>query len=251
MQALDWKIKFPDCVNSQGGFNYRAALERKQEAFIYRIKSLYPQYSYLNTEYVKSQEKVIITCHIHGDFKQTPNNLLNRHGCPKCGDLLRYANIKKTPEKFFDEVSTLHPKLDFSNSKYLGCYDTLQVICKVHDMQFPITATKLLQGQGCPACSSVSNILYLLKCKIPFLYKVGITSNTTTRRLSEINCNTDLDWEVLFSIIAPNARVLEREILNKYKQAKGYGNFDGYTEYLELSEIELNELKNNYYREKL
>ena len=42
------------------------------------------KYNYDKTNYVLSNEKVIITCPIHGDFEQTPNHHLNGEGCPIC-----------------------------------------------------------------------------------------------------------------------------------------------------------------------
>ena len=37
------------------------------------------KYSYDNTIFLNSNDKVIITCPIHGDFKQSPNNHLKGH----------------------------------------------------------------------------------------------------------------------------------------------------------------------------
>jgi hypothetical protein len=41
-------------------------------------------YDYSKTDYILSSQKVIITCPIHGDFKQTPNHHLDGEGCPIC-----------------------------------------------------------------------------------------------------------------------------------------------------------------------
>ena len=41
-------------------------------------------YSYDKTNYKKSRENIIITCKIHGDFKQKPNDHLTGSGCKKC-----------------------------------------------------------------------------------------------------------------------------------------------------------------------
>lgn len=43
------------------------------------------KYNYDKVEYIKSCEKVIITCPIHGNFTQSPNNHLKNRGCPTCG----------------------------------------------------------------------------------------------------------------------------------------------------------------------
>ena len=42
-------------------------------------------YDYSKVNYIKSIEKVVINCKIHGDFKIRPNNHINcKQGCPKC-----------------------------------------------------------------------------------------------------------------------------------------------------------------------
>jgi len=41
-------------------------------------------YNYDKVEYVKSNQKVIITCKEHGDFAQIPNSHLRGSGCPSC-----------------------------------------------------------------------------------------------------------------------------------------------------------------------
>lgn len=42
------------------------------------------KYDYSKTVFIKNKEKVCITCPIHGDFYQLPDNHLHYHGCPKC-----------------------------------------------------------------------------------------------------------------------------------------------------------------------
>jgi len=43
-------------------------------------------YDYSKTNYLKSNDYVIITCKKHGDFKQFPERHLFGNGCPKCVD---------------------------------------------------------------------------------------------------------------------------------------------------------------------
>ena len=42
------------------------------------------RYDYSKVVYVRSQDKVIITCKDHGGFKQTANDHTNGRGCPRC-----------------------------------------------------------------------------------------------------------------------------------------------------------------------
>lgn len=51
------------------------------------------KYDYSLVEYVNTNTKVKIICKEHGIFEQTPNNHKNKHGCPKCKDLIIRKNI--------------------------------------------------------------------------------------------------------------------------------------------------------------
>ena len=63
-------------------------------------------YSYSNVYYVNSRTPVIITCSIHGDFTQTPNNHLQGSGCKECSRecsreaILLKCDPNKLPEWF-------------------------------------------------------------------------------------------------------------------------------------------------------
>lgn len=50
------------------------------------------KYTYEKAKYVKSSEKLIITCKKHGDFLQSPNNHLKGKGCKKCYTLKQSTN---------------------------------------------------------------------------------------------------------------------------------------------------------------
>lgn len=43
------------------------------------------KYDYSKVQYVKSDQKIIIICHKHGEFDQTPSLHLCCRGCPQCG----------------------------------------------------------------------------------------------------------------------------------------------------------------------
>lgn len=59
-----------------------------QEAFLIKAsKACFGFYTFEKAKYVRSQECVIVTCPLHGDFKTLPSNLIKRgggcHGCQK------------------------------------------------------------------------------------------------------------------------------------------------------------------------
>lgn len=55
------------------------------EEFIEKVNKVHNnKYSYDKVEYKNSSTKVIITCPIHGNWEQTPDNHLQGRGCPSC-----------------------------------------------------------------------------------------------------------------------------------------------------------------------
>jgi len=44
------------------------------------------KYDYFNINYINNKSNIFITCKIHGDFLQTPQNHLHGQGCPKCNN---------------------------------------------------------------------------------------------------------------------------------------------------------------------
>lgn len=56
------------------------------ESFIVKARDVHGnKYDYSKVEYVNSKVNISITCPIHGEFLQTPNNHLSGNGCPACG----------------------------------------------------------------------------------------------------------------------------------------------------------------------
>ena len=56
-----------------------------QEEYIIKAAEVHSnKYTYLNTNYINSTTKIVITCPIHGDWETNPRNHLKGCGCPKC-----------------------------------------------------------------------------------------------------------------------------------------------------------------------
>lgn len=78
--------------NLCGNMVIASKLRSSVESFVDKANKLHNNfYRYDKVVYVNAHTKVTITCPIHSDFMQTPNNHLNGNGCPKCG--ARSSNI--------------------------------------------------------------------------------------------------------------------------------------------------------------
>lgn len=109
-------------------------------------------YSYEKTHYIKCLEKVIITCPVHGDFEQTPNNHVNnKQKCPKCCN-----NLKMTTDTFIEKSIKVHGDYyDYSKVIYTGNKDKVCIICPVHGDFFQ-KACHHVAGKRCKKCASLS-----------------------------------------------------------------------------------------------
>lgn len=91
------------------------------------------KYKYDNVVYIGKEDKVIINCKKHGDFKQTPHNHLAGNGCPHCRDskgetvingFLTKNNINFTPQKRFTDCRHILPlPFDFYLPDYNICIE--------------------------------------------------------------------------------------------------------------------------------
>ena len=124
-------------------------IEKNTEDFIRKAKLVHgDKYDYSKVRYIKSKEKIIIICPIHGEFTQTPNQHLNGNGCPVCGGRVLY-----TKEKFIDEANKIHNfKFDYSLVDFVNMNTKVKIICPIHGV-FEQTPSSHLKYKGCPYCS--------------------------------------------------------------------------------------------------
>lgn len=79
-----------------------------------------------------------------------PNDLLNGHGCPKCGK----PHSKYTVQDFIEKARRVHgDKYDYSKVEYIDAGTKVKIICPKCG-EFLQTAREHLRGHGCPKCKS-------------------------------------------------------------------------------------------------
>lgn len=119
------------------------------EEFIDRATKIHNgKYSYEKVEYTGINNQVIITCPIHGDFKQTPNNHLQGSGCKMC----MKEKFSLGQEEFIKRARKIHgDKYDYSKVKYVNGQTKVTIICPIHG-EFQQTAERHILGQGCKLC---------------------------------------------------------------------------------------------------
>jgi hypothetical protein len=113
------------------------------------------KYTYTKTNYVKSYLDVIITCPIHGDFLQRPNNHLTGSDCYKCGLIEAGKNIALDVKVFHEKAKDKHNNFyTYDLSNYINTSVKINITCPIHGV-FQQTPDSHLQGQGCKICGRI------------------------------------------------------------------------------------------------
>lgn len=120
------------------------------EEFIKKAKGIHGEkYNYSKVNYKNAKEKVIILCKKHGEFLQSPDDHLNKCGCPKCS-----GNKRLTTGEFIEKAKKVHgDKYDYSRVNYKNTDSKVIIICPNHG-EFYQSPSSHLSGNGCPKCNS-------------------------------------------------------------------------------------------------
>lgn len=114
------------------------------------------KYNYDKADYVNSKTHVVITCPIHGDFKQIPANHLRGAGCFFCC-------FEHTTDEFIRKARLIHKnKYNYGYVKYVNHKTPIKIICPDHG-EFLQRPSDHLAGCGCPICSIEATRNKLLK----------------------------------------------------------------------------------------
>lgn len=91
--------------------------------------------------------RVNIYCKKHGWFRIRPQHFIDGVGCQRCN------GSQKSDEEVVDELSRIHPNLDFSITKYSERDENyrIDVICPIHGTRH-LNYYNLRNGQGCDLC---------------------------------------------------------------------------------------------------
>ena len=145
---------------------------RTTETFIEDAEKIHGEkYTYENTIFVKTKEKVKINCVKHGEFETQPSNFLSGKGCMACAVELR-ANIRRdTLEDFIKKSEETHGKLyDYSQVIYVRETDPVVVSCHEHG-PFTVLPELHKKVQGCPVCAKISRVKKLSDSTKSFVTK--------------------------------------------------------------------------------
>jgi len=189
----EWEVCYDKIVQGRGCPRCRGYYQ-KTEDVVAKLKSVFgDQYDFSKVTYRKAVEKVEVVCPKHGSFFTIVKTLLKGHGCKQCANERASQAMTATTDEFVAKAVAVHgtEKYDYSLVDYKGCFESVQIRCKVHDIVFSQQASVHLTGCGCPSCAgsgfdkSKMGSFYILTSDD--MIKVGITNRDVSKRIEEIN----------------------------------------------------------------
>lgn len=112
------------------------------------------KYTYENTVYTHTRNKVNITCPEHGSFLQRASAHLYGAGCPKCALSDASKRYRADNYYFIEKSKLIHgDRYDYSKVSYTRNNVKVIIICPEHG-EFLQTPANHWKGKGCPKCKS-------------------------------------------------------------------------------------------------
>ena len=146
-KQMNNNVTCPLCTKEREEARYKAMTKTteqfiKEAMEVHKGRFIYDE----NTVYVNNETDIIITCPIHGQFKQKPAYHLRGGGCKKC-------NFKVTStETFIEEANKVHKgKYIYTKSIYVDSKTPICIICPKHG-EFWQIPTEHIRGYGCQKC---------------------------------------------------------------------------------------------------
>lgn len=205
-----------------------------QEQYLEKVNRVHNYaYNYTKTKYVNANEKVIITCKIHGDFTQTAYAHTYGHGCPSCGEKTAHDSHKYDTEIFINNATNMHGDLfDYSETNYVSSNEKVDIICKIHG-KFKKWPADHLRGGGCPKCGWEGHwrrseyvkkangrvcTFYTLKCfnENEEFYKIGMTMDSTINRY-RTTIKMPYSYEIISEVFGEAGFIWDLELAEKRK----------------------------------
>ena len=117
-------------------------------------------YNYAYVNYVNNITKVLIKCHLHGIFKQSPRDHLQGSGCPECGIIKSQHTKDINKDEFIQRANKkFKGKFDYSVSEYINYQTEIDIICQEHGRFTQRPQLHLLTKYGCPSCGHRNRVL--------------------------------------------------------------------------------------------
>ena len=143
-------------------------LSKAKQCVIAKFREVHGDfYNYDKVVYNRNDEKVIITCPVHGDFPQAPAGHKRGEKCPDCSYEKRSSvKIEKTKTTLIEDFKKAHGDYyNYDKVEYVKGISSVIITCPIHG-DFPQTPNSHKAGKGCSKCK-------VFKAKETFIKKAN------------------------------------------------------------------------------
>lgn len=176
IDGYEWETKPNALLNEHGcpkcGEKQKIQkLTKTHEEFIQELEQINTDIEVLGT-YVNGQTKIKCKCEIcTHEWEATPNDLLQRSGCPKCA-----GTMKLTHEEFINRMKKINSDIEILGT-YVNSSTKIKCKCKICEHEWEATPNNLLRGSGCAKCKITKGekriAQYLDNLGIEYIYNMG------------------------------------------------------------------------------
>lgn len=130
-------------------------------------------YDYSKVIYTGCDDKVIISCPIHGDFKMLlDNHATQKQGCPKCGkDSMAKIRSLKLDDFIARSIKKHGDLYSYENVILTNGSSSVEIFCKKCKKYFTQEAKIHMAGSGCTTCYHERSALERALTTEEFIYK--------------------------------------------------------------------------------
>lgn len=122
------------------------------DEFVGRMKLVNPNIKIIG-KYINSSTKIKCKCLTHNVvWSAKPSQLLNNHGCKKCGAEKISNKLSGSHNIFINKLFNLNPNIQILD-QYVNNHTYVRCKCKIDDYEWSAKPANLLNGYGCPKCA--------------------------------------------------------------------------------------------------
>lgn len=204
-----WDIKPHNVLHGQGcricqKEKYCKSRTKTNEQYIMELKNVNPSIIALE-EYINGKTPILHECLIHNvKWNVCPNDLLSGRGCYKCKSEKIGDALRKSHEQYVEEIKIANPNVIILD-KYNGANTPVLHRCLIHNVEWNIAPTSVLEGSGCPECHKEKVGSALKKTHIQYVEELKIANpnviviDTYINKLTPITHKClihDVEWNI-------------------------------------------------------
>ena len=135
------------------------------------------KYTYDESSYTNTNNKLNIFCEQHGWYKQTGHQHLAGQKCAKCSLIISSNKLRHTQEEFLSRAIELHgDKYNYDKVEYKNSNIRVTIWCNTCKKYFQQIASTHLR-HGCKACADKNNGITLRKTNEEYVNNVSVIHN--------------------------------------------------------------------------